>query len=382
MLLATGSAQASGPRTSVINGEPAKPGSFPYLAAVITNEGICSGTVVSSTVILTAGHCVVDADYTGLLSPSEFAVITGSVDRTAVSRTVSTVSRVAINPNFTYIAPSGPPTRADVAVLGLSQPITAPAVAIATTKTWGTGTPVATVGWGRTAADEPSPATLHYGEAVVQGSAFCSSESPIFQSAWNLCALDYPYEEFTTCKGDSGGPLLMIAPGTSSQPLQIGVTSYGATTCSPDRASFYARTDVTAPWLQRKIEEYAPPPPPPAPATPQAPSPTAGPRKLPALTDSAAKRLTLQALREGLGGRLIGRRAYRAACFRIEETKRKCNVSFWVTERVYWGSVTIYYAFEDVNVVWNARYKIKQASNRCLYYAANPNTCPTKIYRR
>lgn len=378
LMLCASAAHATGGQTSVINGEEAAPGTFPYLAFVASNEGDCSGTVVSSNVILTAGHCVLSEEHKELLSPSEFGVITGNVDRKAASRTISTVSRVAVNPNFTYLEGNGVAVRGDVGVLGLSQPISAPPVPFATGKDFEAGTPVVMVGWGQTVANQVPPSTLHYGEAVVQSGSFCSSETVDFQSAWDLCALDYPYEEFSTCHGDSGGPLVMTAPGTSNQPLEIGVTSYGVASCSPSKPSYFARTDATAPWLEQKIKEYAPPPPPPAP-TPQ-PAPVAN--KLPALTDSAAKRYTLQALREGLGGLFRGNRAYHASCIEVAESERKCRVSFYVNERDYRGAVTIYYTLEGSKLVWNDRFKIKAASNRCLYYGAHPSSCPTKIYRR
>jgi hypothetical protein len=66
----------------------------------------------------------------------------------------------------------------------------------------------------------------------------------------------------------------------------------------------------------------------------------------------------------------------------VEVSKRKCRVRFWVGEHDYWGTVTIYYLFEGGRVVWNDRYRIREASNRCLYYAAHPSSCPTKVYHR
>ncbi len=383
LMLCASAAHATDAQTSVINGKEATPGTFPYLAFVASNEGECSGTVVSSNVILTAGHCVLSEEHTELLSPSQFVVITGNADWKAAGRTISTVSRVAVDPNFTYLEGNGVAVRGDVAVLGLSQPISAPPVAFATGKDFEAGTPVVMVGWGRTNANQTPPSTLHYGEAVVQSASFCSSETVDFRSAWDLCALDYPYEEFSTCNGDSGGPLLMTAPGTSNQPLEIGVTSYGVASCSPSKPSYFARTDATAPWLEQKIKEYAPPPPPPPPPAPTpTPQPAPVANELPALTDSSAKRYASRALREGLGGLFRGHRAYHASCIEVAESKRKCNVSFYVNERDYWGAVTIYYAFEGSKLVWNDRFKIKEASNRCLYYAAHRSSCPTKIYRR
>lgn len=372
---AHGSGQ-SGAQASVINGTLAASGTFPFMAAVESTEGLCSGTVVSSNVILTAGHCVLTEE-NELMSPASFHVITGNVNRVSPSRTISTVSRVAINPNYTYLEGSGTPIRADVAVLGLSQPIPAATIPFATQKQFLAGTPVVMAGWGRTTPAGSAPLFLHYGSSVVQSSTFCASEEPLFLSAWNLCALDYPDEEISTCNGDSGGPLLMEAPGTSNQPLQIGITSYGFEGCSTTRPAYFARTDATATWLQGKIKEYAPPPAP-APPTSQAtqPSPT-----LPRLTNRAAEKYTYRALQEGLGGRFRGHRAYRISCRSLSKTMRKCGVSFYVGDRDYWGNVTIYYLIYNGEVMWNDRYVIKSVSNHCLLvYQAR--YCPTKTYRR
>jgi secreted trypsin-like serine protease len=64
----------------------------------------CSGTVVSSNVVLTAGHCAVDENTGSALDPSGYQVVTGAVDWTdTVNRHVSQVSssdrRSGLQPN-------------------------------------------------------------------------------------------------------------------------------------------------------------------------------------------------------------------------------------------------------------------------------------------
>lgn len=391
LTLLAGSAQAkSGAGTSVINGQEAQLGTFPYLAFVESNESACSGTVVSSNVILTAAHCVLNKDFSVLHNPDVFTVVTGNVDYESASRTISTVSRVAVNPNFAYLTPSDVPVRGDVAVLELSQPVSAPPVRFAKTTTWGAGTPVVMVGWGLTSPSGESPETLHYGEAVAQSPSFCSSEYIGFESAWDLCALDYPYEEYTTCHGDSGGPLLMIAPGTTNQVLEIGVASLVKEECSPEKAAAFVRTDSIASWLQQKINEYAPPPPPPPTTSQPTPQPTsskpqlttpAATETLPALSESVARSYTLRSLAEAFRGIFRRRHGYRVSCTRVGSAMRKCGISFWVGERDYWGTVTIYYTFEGGRLVWSDRYTVKEVNNWCYYYSGHPKTCRMTTYR-
>lgn len=56
----------SGPISRVVGGNFAKPGQFPWQAALVLNingfEGLCGGSVISDTVILTAAHCLVSAE--------------------------------------------------------------------------------------------------------------------------------------------------------------------------------------------------------------------------------------------------------------------------------------------------------------------------------
>lgn len=363
----------------MIDGIEAAPGSFPYLAFVLrqegTESGACSGTVVSRNVILTAAHCVLTADRSAIHPPASFRVVTGNVNWTVSPRTISTVSRIAVNPNFAYLLPSGLAIRGDVAVLGLSQPIEAPAVALASAKVYEPGTAGLMAGWGLTAAGGEAPATLHFGEAVVQTNSYCTSEFSYFQSSWNLCVLDYPEYEFTSCSGDSGGPLLKAGP--AGEPLQFGIASFGDAGCPTDRAAYYARVDAVAGWIQSKVTEYAPPLPPPAPT----PSPVT--LALPRLSNGQAKGLAQEGLRESMGGRFRGHRALRIICTEVSSAKRRCMVSWWVGDRDYRGSITVYFGIEAGEVVWNYRYTITQASRRCLYYyAASPARCASKTFRR
>jgi secreted trypsin-like serine protease len=91
MLVGAGSAGATGSagsaarrheRALIVGGQPVPAGVFPQLAFIQDElaPGIftaCSGTVLSSNVVLTAGHCVAD-ETTGAIQPaSGFSVATG-----------------------------------------------------------------------------------------------------------------------------------------------------------------------------------------------------------------------------------------------------------------------------------------------------------------
>jgi secreted trypsin-like serine protease len=91
------------------------------------NFAFCSGTVVSTNVVLTAGHCAVDESTGATLDPSGFTVVTGAVDWTdTVDRHASEVSQVIVDPAYNRAAKTS-----DAALLVLSTPTTAPTIRLA-----------------------------------------------------------------------------------------------------------------------------------------------------------------------------------------------------------------------------------------------------------
>jgi secreted trypsin-like serine protease len=116
-------------RAAIVGGQDAPGGIFPSLAFIVDDLGggsyeLCSGTVIASNVVLTAGHCAEDIT-TGTQDPANgFAVVTGALDWTdTTTRHVSGVSQTAVYPGFDPTTGHG-----DAAVLELSTPTTAPAI--------------------------------------------------------------------------------------------------------------------------------------------------------------------------------------------------------------------------------------------------------------
>jgi trypsin len=377
-----GAAAANGRRAaatvSVVNGEQAAPGSFPYLAYVEFREGslgeACSGTVVSSDVILTAAHCVVDEEHGVLRPASGFRVTTGNVDWASPQRVVSAVSAVAVYPDYTWTGEYA--HWGDAAVLELAQPIAAPPVKLASSEAWKAGSAALMVGWGKVASPQQPPSTLHYGSTVVQSAAYCGSKSSHFHSNGQLCVLDTVNHSRSACNGDSGGPLLIVAPGTTSEPLEIGIASFVVNlNCSPSSPQYYSRADLVSAWVGAQIAEAAPAPavpaPTPAPAAAPAPPPT-----LPRLSDRAAKGFVRSALSESLGGRFEHRRRYRVSCEALEATKRACAVGWSQGAFRYAGWVTVFYALEGSEAVWRYGYRVKRTAAECA-----GRRCPSRVFR-
>jgi secreted trypsin-like serine protease len=373
-LASAAAAAQGGATTSVINGQEAATGTFPYLALVVFSNSeetdICSGTVVSSNVVLTAAHCVMNETFSVVHSPTSFRVVTGNVDWASSPRTISAVSKVAVDPDLAWTIPGYLAIRGDAAVLELSSPISTATVKLATRQTWNTGTVAVMAGWGEATAFGPAVETLRVGEAGVQSPEYCKARSPYFESAWALCVQDSPKARYSVCHGDSGGPLLTTGP--EGEPLEIGIASYITNEeCSPSAPQFYTRADAVASFVAQKVADGPPPPPPPVqPTTPTpapttstpTPPPTPAAPVLPVMTRSRATTFATRALRLGMGGHFRGHSKYRVTCSNASTSSQRCSVS-WTRGTFYWGTVTPYYLYEGGKLVWSDHYRIQKLWN-------------------
>ncbi len=224
----------------------------------------CSGTVVASNLVLTAGHCGASASTGVPYDPSGYAVSTGSLDWTdTTTRQLSGVSRVIVYPGFVSFG-GGEFADGDASLLQLSTPTTAPAMPLATDDDAGSyigGTAAAVAGWGFTQPGGSAPAQLQWGDEVVQDSVYCTQQaerlSALFDSFDQTCAIDAPTNADGICSGDSGGPLVALDPGGSL--IEIGITSWTESDCSTQFPDFFTRTDVLSPWIKNWIALLSPP---------------------------------------------------------------------------------------------------------------------------
>jgi hypothetical protein len=258
------------PAPQIIGGQPVTSG-FRMMAFVINNLGdgqdaLCTGTVLSSNVVLTAGHCG-ESVATGVPYPaSQFTVITGALNWAApIGPHASGVSQVIVNPDF-----DAETTHDDASLLVLSTPTAAPAVRLATqpddADALAPGAPAIVAGWGQTSADGSASTTLQQAATVVQSDSFCVTGAAqvgvVFDPGSQLCTIDAPSDATGTCNGDSGGPVLGEEDGAL---VQLGIISFGD--CATTQASFMTRADAIATWADGEV----------ATATPQAPVATPTP---------------------------------------------------------------------------------------------------------
>ena len=356
-----GPAGAAGePTTKVFNGDEAAAGSFPFLAWIYYSDGIdnraCTGTVVASNVILTAAHCVLRNDWTNNLDPAKFVVVTGNVHHLAAPHTTSSVTSFAVAPSFQAEVGANHPRSGDVAVLILSQSTPSPPVKLATSEVWSAGTPVTMAGWGETGQPNQGDG-LRTGTSVVQSDSYCAAHLGEFEPEVLLCIQDTAQHHYSGCEGDSGGPLLMTAPGTESEPLEIGIVSFGPGNCSPELPSYLGRADVVEPWVAAEIA--ANPPPPPAPPAPPVPTGDATPREEePTISSARARARAIAALRGSLGKGFRGRRGFAMACREVNLHKQECKTHWKAADTRYSGVVTVFGTLVSGQVVWYTPYVI------------------------
>jgi trypsin len=220
---------------AVHGGQSATTTAYPYAMLIETPDGVqwCGGTLVAPTKVLTAGHCVTEAD-----APKKLLVIGGRTRLDSGAGTVRHVASVTVERRFvqqtlTY----------DAAVLTLSRPMpyrTAPVAGPADTALYANGRTATVVGWGATGtgvlATRLKAASLRLAPLPSCAPFTDPGESP----ALKVCGVPRTGTTDSVCRGDSGGPLL--AGGKV-----IGIVSTGNKYCDTEYPySVFTRASAVA----------------------------------------------------------------------------------------------------------------------------------------
>ena len=255
---------AASPSSAVVGGTDAAPGEFPSVAEIqFGAPGIawfaCTGTLIDSTHVLSAGHCA-SITKAGLVSspaawpPTNIAVWIGS-NRAGQGEEAS-VSSVSIPPDYLGLT-----DRNDISILELESPSTmAPTqvAAAAERSIWDPGTLATIAGWGVTEeGGDETPDTLQKAQVPITTDEYCESaysdeDGWDFDPETMVCA-GYPEGGVDTCQGDSGGPLFADSAGVRRV---VGVTSWGDGCAQPGKPGVYARVADTK--LRTWVESVAP----------------------------------------------------------------------------------------------------------------------------
>ncbi|MBO1420043.1 serine protease [Streptomyces sp. FH025] len=226
-------AVAATPAAAVHGGSATTTAAHPFVVALETAAGEqwCTGALIAPTKVLTAGHCVAEAD-----APTTLRVIAGRTDLTTSAGQVRRVKSFALDPRYTAGLDH------DSAVLTLDRPLPQRPVRVAgpgDEQLYRAGTTATVYGYGRTGADGPGT-RLKQAELAVSPLAGCEPyTAPGDSPRLKVCGLPKPGRTDSVCKGDSGGPL--VADG-----VLIGVVSTGNKYCDTQYpvSVFTRATDV------------------------------------------------------------------------------------------------------------------------------------------
>jgi trypsin len=244
---------------AVVGGHDVPAGQRQYVAEIIIDQAfLCSGTLVSPTFVVTAGHC---SSITGAIEqgtpigqPGQLIDVYLGSNKDGQG-TLYPVKNVTVNPNYNFLLNG---SGYDVSLLELSTPAPYPTVKVAgkgEESLWKPGTTATIAGWGATEEGGDLPDTMQEAQVPIVTDAYAAKAYP--DSFENKTQIGAGYDKggTDTCQGDSGGPLMV--PGPTSGTLRlVGDTSYGNGCAEPHYPGIYGRLGDTE--LREWIRSVAP----------------------------------------------------------------------------------------------------------------------------
>jgi secreted trypsin-like serine protease len=234
----------------IVGGEIAVQHAHPYQVAQIHQRVIlatmCGGSVISSTVILTAAHCPINSQSTTVISGAHNMNI---IEPNQQRRTVQSAN-YRLHPNYntqnlnndiaTMILPTPLTLNQFVAVIPLAQANAGSFEGVIGQST----------GWGRTADGAGSSPVLRVVTNPIISNAACAAVFGTAVVNHAVICIDTTGGR-GTCQGDSGG-VLSVASGGGR--LQVGVTSFGSSAgCEMGFPAGFERVSAQINWINSNM---------------------------------------------------------------------------------------------------------------------------------
>jgi secreted trypsin-like serine protease len=264
----------------VVNGEPGPSPDFDFLIALgdrsrfqalgMDRAQFCGGTLASTTLVITAAHCVV-----GIAARDLVAGSFPDGDLASEEGRVVDVSAIKVHPRYDRTTQAN-----DIAVITLKEPLLGVSTITPATEDEGVAltaprAPASVAGWGAINYRQPWRFTSVYrvGQLVVFPTSACGGGDPFtidgvtfrgygpdaVDAKVMLCAEGVRDNEIVdSCVGDSGGPLV---GGIGDERRLIGVVSWGLDQCATRLgAGVYARVSAFTRFLMDAGVPFAPEP--------------------------------------------------------------------------------------------------------------------------
>jgi len=266
----------------IVGGEDSTAGKYPWIVALNfgstdgLSPGGCGATLVASTWVVTAAHCIRE---TGATTKDDLSVVLGEFDLSSDSDTYDAKRKnvqLEIDPIVHENYQSPQPYSNDIALLKLAEAVDlatyAPACLAAKDADY-TGQNGRVYGWGSTAScPATSPSVLQEVEVGIVSDAYCEAQSSdsvtvTDQSTGQCITTSSSYagrisEEMVcagasgkdSCQGDSGGPFTVKNSDTNQHDL-VGVVSWGDGCAADGMYGVYAEVAKLRDWIDGKISE-------------------------------------------------------------------------------------------------------------------------------
>lgn len=235
---------------TIIGGQPAEVGEWPWQAVVMAGANFCGGTLIHTEWLLTVAHCLYDTDKE-LHPVAAFQITLGDSNLyiSDESEQHFTVDRVLVHPNLNFATYDS-----DIALLHLTTPaVTTRYVAPIALSTYPEdeafvmpGTLATVTGWGATKENAGLAPVLREVEVPLVANADCRQSYGMLTA--NMLCAGYPEGSKDACQGDSGGPL-MVPDQTGNWKL-IGLVSFGYGCGRPLFYGVYTRIANYVAWIE------------------------------------------------------------------------------------------------------------------------------------
>ncbi|KAK5847411.1 hypothetical protein PBY51_016539 [Eleginops maclovinus] len=243
-------------RARIVGGVECPKGECPWqVLLVYKGKGFCGGVIYKPFWILTASHCVEDAQV-------QFLKVVAGEHNTAVSE--GTEQLLAVSQIFMHEGYVKSTADNDIALLKLASPVVftpyavpacLPTRPLAERELWAVSEHTVS-GWGRRAENGPTSNVLRRLKVPRIRTQQCEEQSGVKLTANMFCA-GYIEGQQDSCKGDSGGPLVTLYRQTH---FLLGIVSWGRGCARPGNYGIYTRVSNFLPWIHNHTMTLNAPP--------------------------------------------------------------------------------------------------------------------------